>query len=60
MEREQKLIDIMFEIALTIKDSKVLQKKTNEELCAWVSGQLKTCGFDTEPMGASWGVLKTK
>lgn len=25
---------------------------------AWVADQLKQCGFETIPMGSSWGVLK--
>lgn len=57
---EQKLIDIMFEIGLTIKDNPVLNRKSNEELATWIREQLSLCGFETEPIGASWGVLIKK
>jgi hypothetical protein len=58
MEDKQRLINIMFEVALMIKDSKELQKLPNDELATWVRKQLAMCGFDTEPCGASWGILK--
>jgi hypothetical protein len=54
---EQKLVDICFQIALTIKDSESLQKMSNEELAAWVREQLNACGFPTTAIGMSWGVL---
>lgn len=58
MEDKQKLIDIMFEIGITIKVNPRLQEKSNEELAEWIRSQLDMCGFHTEPCGASWGVLK--
>ena len=58
---EQLLIDIIFGVAVTINSSKeYFRDKTNDEVAEWVAGQLRACGFDTEPMGASWGVLKKK
>lgn len=54
---EQKLIDICFELVLVATQNKKFCKKSNEEKAAWVARQLRLCGFDTEPMGASWGVL---
>jgi len=54
--KEQQLIDIMYQIAMT--SAQHLHGKSNEEIAKWVSEQLKHCGFDTEPRGASWGVLK--
>jgi hypothetical protein len=57
--KEQKLIDIMFEIALTMhKHSKHFKKQSREQVAEWVAGELRGCGFDTTPCGASWGVLK--
>ena len=57
--REQKLIDITFELVMTMKNSQRLKNHaTREELMAWVADQLRKCDFDTEPIGASWGVLK--
>ena len=53
---DQKLIDITFEIALVAAN--YLHGKTNEEIAEWVAKQLRDCGFDTEPRGASWGILK--
>lgn len=55
---EQKLIDIMFDMALTISEnSQWFDNKTNEEICEWVRNQLANNGFYTEPIGGSWGVL---
>lgn len=57
--REQKLIDIMFEIGLTIASHEFFANhKSNETVAKWISEQLKKCGFETEPTGSSWGVLK--
>jgi len=59
--REQKLVDLVFEIALTINSPKyreTFDKMDNEELAAWISEQLKGCGFETKPVGMSWGVLQ--
>ena len=57
---EQKLVDICFLIALTMKGNKKLNEMSNEELAEWVAGQLRGCGFDTEPVGCSWGILKER
>lgn len=53
---EQKLIDIMFEIAMV--SATHMKDKSNAEIAAWVSKQLGECGFKTEPCGSSWGILK--
>ena len=57
---EQKLIDIMFQVGLTIHQYESFQKMTKEEVAEWIAKQLRDCGYDTEPMGASWAILKTK
>ncbi len=54
---DQELIDICFELVLHSRDDR-LQNKSTEEVAAWVADQLRKCGFDTKPIGASWGVLK--
>lgn len=55
----QKLIDAIFEIALTISDTNyALYKLSNFEKADWVAKQLRLVGFDTIPCGASWGLLK--
>lgn len=56
--REQKLIDIMFEIALV--SAQRFHGKSNEEICAWVADQLHKCGFPTIPVGSGWGHLITE
>ena len=59
ISKEQKLIDLVFEIALTISDKKFpLRNSPNEEKGQWIAEQLRKGGFDTNPVGASWGVLK--
>lgn len=57
--REQQLVDIMFEVAITIHTHPSFRAKTREEVAEWVAHQLKECGFETTPCGASWGVLKS-
>ena len=52
----QKLVDIMFQVA---ESCAVYQKnETTEDRMEYVATQLRACGFDTEPVGSSWGVLK--
>lgn len=60
MDDKQKLIDIMFEVALMIHNHPSFIGKDNEYICTWVRRQLKLCGFKTEPCGSSWGVLKNE
>jgi hypothetical protein len=55
----QKLIDIAFEIALTMKQNiEWVEKSSDEEIAQWVSKQLSQCGYQTIPLGASYGILK--
>ena len=54
-EREQKLVDIMFEVAQL--SATHFHYKSREEHMAWVAKQLKECGFETTPCGMSWGML---
>jgi len=59
--KEQKLVDICFELVLTItakEHIKIFSKKSNEEKAEWVAKQLKGCGFSTHLVGASWGMLE--
>jgi len=62
---DQKLIDICFQIAMTmhmlgiVNESKGPQLiMSRDELADWIARQLKICGYDTEPVGSSWGRLK--
>ena len=59
---EQKLVDICFECVLTVLDHEhvaLFTKMSIAERAEWVARQLRASGFDTEPVGASWGVLIT-
>jgi len=57
-EREQKLVDICFQVAMFVQDKRFnFHKMSQEELAEWVAKQLRECGFPTRPMGCSWGVL---
>jgi hypothetical protein len=63
MNNEQKLIDIMFQCIMMIRDGqykKYFETMNNDEIAAWVRNQLDNNGFYTEPMGLSWGVLTKK
>ncbi len=58
--REQKLIDIAFGAVLTVLDDEcheVFRAMDQEERTAWVRDQLADCGFHTQPLGCSHGVL---
>ena len=64
---DQEWIDICFSLVLTattqhpdVSDEfkKKMQSDDNDFKANWVAEQLKHIGFDTEPCGMSWGVLK--
>lgn len=57
-DREQKLLDIMFQVVLKVHNHPYFKDKSDEEVCAWVLDQVNKCGFKAIPMGSSWGVLE--
>jgi len=60
--REQKLIDICFQaVLLATNEEKGIwfKDKSVDEKAAWIRDQLKWCGFPTEPIGSSHGILQT-
>jgi len=62
MSNEQKLIDLTFQLVLTITSEPhidTFKNKSNEEKAEWVADQLRKCGFDTYPCGMSWGKLRS-
>lgn len=56
-EREQQLIDIMFQMVLTTHSHQWFKTATVEEVAEWVRQQLGKNGFKVEPCGSSHGVL---
>lgn len=65
--REQKLVDIMFQVAQTSathfapeSEEKYYSGGKRDEHMDWVAQQLSECGFHTKQMGSSWGVLCEK
>lgn len=59
--REQKLVDIMFQVAMTLTMENFREhfaSKSREEVAEWVAYQLRACGFETKPCGLSWEVLR--
>lgn len=54
---QQFLVDIVFQVGLTIASNPALNAMSQEAIAAWIAQQLKDCGFPTTPIGASWGVL---
>jgi len=56
-EREQQLIDICFEVAMRAYACP-RQFTNGGALAKWIADQLRKSGFDTVPVGMSWGVLK--
>lgn len=58
-ESEQKLIDICFELVLLTQNEEYAFKSMSRDgLMEWVAQQLRASGYDTVPIGASWGMLK--
>jgi hypothetical protein len=57
-KREQELVDIMFQVVIATTEDKVFCELNNEDKAKWLRNTLANCGFPTEPIGASWGVLK--
>ena len=58
MNNEQQLIDMMFTLGMIMRDKSGMRHMTREQLAKWIARNLRDCGFDTEPIGSSWGVLK--
>ena len=57
MSKEQKLIDIMFQVVRTIEINRDNWVE-NTDLIEWTRLQLKGCGFElSEPIGCSYGLL---
>lgn len=56
MEREQLLVDLIYEIALA--SSRVMHRKSFTDIASWVKDHLKKQGVETEPEANFWGVLK--
>jgi len=56
-KKEQKLIDLMFEMVLAATNDPVFCKRKRGERMAWVANNLRENGFDTHPVGMKWGVL---
>ena len=55
--REQNLIDLMFNMVLVATNDPIFCKRPRGERMAWVANNLRDLGFDTHPIGMSWGVL---
>jgi hypothetical protein len=56
--KEQKLIDIMFQIAIASKEWEAIQKMDREEHTEWIRQQLIGCGVEVKPIGMSHAVLQ--
>ena len=55
---QQTLIDLCFEIGIMIHTDKRLKKMSRDEIGEWIAEQLRMMGFDTHPVGSSWGMLE--
>ena len=57
MSKEQKLIDIIFQVVRAIEINRDNWVE-NTDLIEWTRLQLKHCGFElSEPIGCSYGLL---
>ena len=54
---EQKFIDLMFEMVMVTTNDPIFCKRPRGERMAWVANNLRDMGYDTHPIGMSWGVL---
>lgn len=54
---EQKLIDLIFQMVLATTNDPVFCKRPRGERMAWVANTLREVGYDTHPIGMSWGVI---
>jgi hypothetical protein len=57
MGKEQELIDLMFSMVLASTTDPIFCKRPRGERMAWVANNLRDMGWDTHPVGMSWGVL---
>jgi hypothetical protein len=57
-DREQKLVDIMFQVAFAARGDKTLQGMNQDVFAMWIADQLRQCGFPNKPCGMSWAVLE--
>jgi hypothetical protein len=58
LESEQKLIDLMYEIAMKAYEWHAHNDDvTMPDIAQWVTNALRSCGYETMPCGSAWGVL---
>jgi hypothetical protein len=57
IDEKQRLINLMFSMVLSATNDPVFCKKPRGERMAWVANNLREMGYDTHPVGMSWGVL---
>ena len=58
MNREQELINLTFQLVLTIKDSRTLIQMSNEQVASWITEKLLEYEFDVVTSGPDWGNLR--
>lgn len=56
-EERQKLINLMFQMVLVTTNDPVFCKRPRGERMAWVANNLRALGYDTHPIGSSWGTI---
>jgi hypothetical protein len=54
---DQELVNLCFSMVLAATDNKIFCKRPRGERMAWVANQLRSMGYDTTPVGMSWGML---
>lgn len=59
-KEKQKLINLIFQMVLASTDDKIFCEKPRGERMAWVANNLRDFGYDTHPVGSSWGALVNK
>jgi hypothetical protein len=57
---EQKFIDLIFGMVIATTNDPVFCKRPRGERMAWVANNLRDMGYDTHPIGMSWGVIVNK
>lgn len=54
---EQKLVDLIFSVGLTLSANTRLHGAPQETVARWIADQLRMMGYQTRPVGSCWGVL---
>jgi hypothetical protein len=57
----QKVLDIMFQVSMTIQNERaIFDKMSNDDLANWINEQLASCHIPVQPVGSKWAQIQQK